>query len=71
MAKVSGTTAFSKISLERPFQQMLICKAGALALRRSSQGIFRNYEVLSAHLGEKATQIKSGYRFQLKRWDCA
>lgn len=71
MVKVSETTLFPKISLGGAFQQTLICKAAALALRRSAQDIFRNYKVLSAHLREKATQIKSGYRFLLKRWDCA
>lgn len=70
-SEVSETTVFPKISLDSSFQQTLICKAAALAPRRSAQDIFRNHKVLSAHLREKATQIKSGYQFQLKCWDCA
>lgn len=45
---------------------MLICKAGALALRRSSQGIFRNYKVLSAHLGGKSNTDKIGISVSAK-----
>lgn len=70
-AEVSGTTAFPQISSDSSFQQTLICEAAALAPRRSAWDIYRNHKVLSAHLREKAAQIKSGYQFQVKRWDCA